>query len=266
MNRIANFIDGGYLDALLKNEWDGREINYKLLTDKMTNDFDLLRTYYYHCPPFEVDEPTDWQKEFYTERKTFFRKLETVPRFENRLGQLQYRGKDQKGHPIFEQKRVDLMFGVDLVMLATKGLVSHVSILAGDSDFIPALQVIKSEGVVVHLFCGKTPHQDLRSIVDEVIVIDKRFMDAITIKTTKKPSTPKSVDNKQKQNGEPKQTKQPAKRKKTEVKKPKPETVKKNEAPKKPVAPKPKPRKPKKNDSKNKVDLGFLSDKKTKTG
>ena len=264
MNRIANFIDGGYLDALLKNEWDGREIDYKLLTGKMTNDFDLLRTYYYHCPPFEVDEPTDWQKEFYTERKAFFRKLEAVPRFENRLGQLQYRGKDQKGHPIFEQKRVDLMFGVDLVMLATKGLVTHVSILAGDSDFIPALQVIKSEGVVVHLFCGKTPHQDLRAIVDEVTVIDKKFLDAITIKTTKKPVAPKSVDNKQK--NEPKQTKQPAKKKNPEPKKPKPETAKKNEAPKKPVTPKLKPRKPKKEGTKNKVDLGFLSDKKTKTG
>ncbi|MEZ4813103.1 MAG: hypothetical protein R2883_06445 [Caldisericia bacterium] len=81
MNRVANFIDGGYLDALLRNEWDGYEIDYKLLTDRMSNGYDLLRSYYYHCPPYIVDEPTDWQKELYEEKTEFFKKLETVPRF-----------------------------------------------------------------------------------------------------------------------------------------------------------------------------------------
>lgn len=236
MNRVANFIDGGYLDALLRNEWDGFEVDYKLLTDRMSNDHDLLRSYYYHCPPYIVDEPTDWQKELYEEKTAFFRMLETVPRFENRLGQLQYRGKDQKGHPIYEQKRVDLMFGVDLVMLATKGLITHASILAGDSDFIPALNVIKSEGVVVHLFCGKTPHDDLRAIVDEVTVIDKKFMELISIKPKTKA---KKVSTK---------------------KKPEPKSIKAETS--KTKSGKSKPRGIKKTDPKKKVDLGFLSDKK----
>ena len=198
MNRIANFIDGGYLDALLKNEWNGIVIDYKLLTDRMSQGYDLLTSYYYHCPPYEVEDPADWQKEFYEERTSFFRKLEDVPRFENRLGQLQYRGKDQRGHPIFEQKRVDLMFGVDLVMLATKGLITHASILAGDSDFIPALNVIKSEGVVVHLFCGRTPHDDLKSTVDEVTVMDKTFLQTVSVKKQEEVKQSKGTEKKQK--------------------------------------------------------------------
>ncbi len=198
MNRIANFIDGGYLDALLKNEWKSVIIDYKQLTGRMSQGHDLLRSYYYHCPPYEVEDPADWQKEFYDERTSFFRKLEDVPRFENRLGQLQYRGKDQRGHPIYEQKRVDLMFGVDLVMLATKGLITHASILAGDSDFIPALNVIKSEGVVVHLFCGKTPHDDLRSIVDEVTVMDKAFIQSVSVNEHREAKQPQGSEKKQK--------------------------------------------------------------------
>ncbi|HOO97827.1 MAG TPA: NYN domain-containing protein [Caldisericia bacterium] len=220
MNRIANFIDGGYLDALLRNEFPGRLIDFQKLSMLMTGEFDLLRSYYYHCPPYEVENPTDKQKQFYDERGQYLKRIEGVPRFENRLGQLQYRGKDEKGKPIFEQKRVDLMFGVDLVLLSTKRLITHASILAGDSDFIPAIEVVKREGVVVNLFCGKTPHHDLKSAVDQVTIITKEIMDEISIpmplqtsdavKVEPKPKSTKS-NGKSSPDQEAPKTKQPSK-------------------------------------------------------
>jgi uncharacterized LabA/DUF88 family protein len=40
-------------------------------------------------------------------------------------------------------------------------------LIAGDSDFIPAIRAAKNEGVLIHLFHGATPHQKLIEISDE---------------------------------------------------------------------------------------------------
>ena len=63
-----------------------------------------------------------------------------MPRFEVRLGKLAYRGKTAQGDPIFQQKRVDCMIGVDMALLAGKGKITNAVIFTGDSDVIPALE------------------------------------------------------------------------------------------------------------------------------
>jgi len=56
-----------------------------------------------------------------------------------------------------------------LVFQATKRLIDEAFIIAGDSDFIPAVRAAKSEGVVVYLISGNNPHDDLLDEVDERI-------------------------------------------------------------------------------------------------
>ena len=41
------------------------------------------------------------------------------------------------------------MLATDLVMHSTKKLITHASLLTGDSDFLPALQIAQSEGVCI---------------------------------------------------------------------------------------------------------------------
>jgi uncharacterized LabA/DUF88 family protein len=55
--------------------------------------------------------------------------------------------------------------------------------LAGDSDFLPAIEIAKAEGVVLHLYHGATPHNDLKDCCDERIRIDQTFIDAIRLDT-----------------------------------------------------------------------------------
>lgn len=69
--------------------------------------------------------------------------------------------------------------GVDLVLLAAKGQISDAVILAGDSDFLPAIDAAKPEGVVIHLFHGNRPHADLVARCDERTRIDQSFIDSI---------------------------------------------------------------------------------------
>lgn len=57
---------------------------------------------------------------------------------------------------------------VDIVRLSLKRIVDHLIIITGDSDFIPAVQVAKEEGVKVHLWHAekKDTSVDLRRLCD----------------------------------------------------------------------------------------------------
>ena len=45
------------------------------------------------------------------------------------------------------------------VLAAAKKSITDAAILAGDSDFLPAIEAAKPEGVVIHLFHGERPRQ-----------------------------------------------------------------------------------------------------------
>jgi uncharacterized LabA/DUF88 family protein len=180
MHRVCFFIDGSYLDHVLSAYSRVRRVNYQALIraiiDKAGSDRELIRVYYYHCLPYQDSPPTQEQSERFGKMQKFFRALQRTPRFEVREGRLAYRGLDHEGKPIFEQKRVDLLLGIDLVLQATKGSIDEAFIIAGDSDFIPAIRAAKSEGVVIYLISGEKPHDDLLDEVDERIVISEELV------------------------------------------------------------------------------------------
>lgn len=188
--RLGIFIDGGYVDKL---DFDGR-FDYGKLSDAITDavraktlePLDLLRTFYYHCPPYQSNPPTDDEARRFGQARSFFGALRRLPKFEVREGRLAFRGLDASGAPIFQQKRVDLLLGLDFALLAGKHQISHAAIFSGDSDLLPAVAVAKQEGVSVWLIHGPrrsksgqtTYAQDLWDAVDERLELDQAFMDA----------------------------------------------------------------------------------------
>jgi len=180
LHKVAFFIDGAYLDHVIVNEFGGQRIDYtsfvRAIMQTAGSDRELVRAYYYHCLPYQDPRPTTEQKERFSRMQGFFRALQRTSRFEVRQGRLAYRGKDDKGNPIFEQKRIDLLLGIDLVLLATKRSIDEAFIVAGDSDFIPAIHAAKSEGIVIYLVCGETCHDDLYDEVDERIRISPELV------------------------------------------------------------------------------------------
>jgi uncharacterized LabA/DUF88 family protein len=178
MSRIAIFIDGAYLGFVLKSEYNMAKVDYGALAEKMAGGLDILRTYYYDCPPFQSSNPTVQERERFSRAQKFFTALDRLPRYEVRLGRLAKRV-DSSGQTFFEQKRVDIMLGVDMALLCGKGQITHAAILAGDSDFIPAVVAAKSQGVLVSLFHGQGCHKDLWDCVDERTAFTKDFIDAI---------------------------------------------------------------------------------------
>lgn len=178
-NRTAIFIDGAYLDYVLRDEFDSAQIDYRALSEKLAGDADILRTYYYHCPPFQSNPPTQEERERYSAQRSFYDALDRLPRYSVRLGRLARRGPANAARPRFEQNRVDILLGVDLVLLAAKQAIQEAVIVAGDSDFIPAITIAKSEGVLVRLFHGQRPHSDLWQEVDERVQINQLLIDSV---------------------------------------------------------------------------------------
>jgi uncharacterized LabA/DUF88 family protein len=194
VGRLGIFMDGGYIDKVAGDDFGVRPAYDKLadaiadaVRKKTLDSVDVLRTFYYHCPPYQSNPPTEDEARRFGQARAFYQALGRLPKFEVRQGRLAYRGLDAQGKPIFQQKRVDLLLGLDFALLAGKQQISHAAIVSGDSDLIPAIAVAKQEGVVVWLVHGPrrskkdgspTYASELWDAADERLELDQAFMDA----------------------------------------------------------------------------------------
>lgn len=185
MNKVAVFIDGGYMASLLKEHFGEPPIDYKRLVDWAVQDGEeLLRAYYYDCLPYQSAQPTPEERERFANKQRFFNALNRIPRFEVRQGRLVYRGTGEDGRPIFEQKGIDLLLGIDLALLATKGKIGIAAIVSGDFDLVPAVRVVKNEAVIVRVIHGPrgTYSEELWLEADERFELTKEVVATITKK------------------------------------------------------------------------------------
>ena len=202
--RAAVFIDGAYLQKqiqLAKVEVDYPNLaDYLLAPVRKNVAIDLLRCYFYHCPPWMSSNPTEDEKRRMSVHQEFCQKLEEINRWQMRLGKLERRRDGEREY--FEQKRLDVLLSCDLVRHAAAGHIQHAILVAGDSDFIPAVSAVKESGVTVTLWCGaeNTVHRDLKMLADEVQVfkwrsfpkLDSKSNDATSSKKSKTMNTNKS--------------------------------------------------------------------------
>ena len=177
--RSAVFIDAGYLDHLLRSNFSRAAIDYAKLGESLTVGTAHLRTYYYTCPVFQSDPPTEEEKERYANQRRFFDALEALPRFSTRLGRLALQGPDSSGRFTHVQKGVDILLGVDLALLSAKHQIQEATLLAGDGDFVPAVIAAKAEGVLVRLYHGPSPSSDLWREADERFPITQEFINSV---------------------------------------------------------------------------------------
>lgn len=181
MGRVAIFIDGAYFKEVLKS-FGAPRISYELLSEfVLNNGEERLRTYYYDCPPFEDTHPDENNRRLVSNFEKFINAVEKIPRFQTRLGRLtRYATLD--GYK-YTQKEVDILLAVDLVRLACRQQIHRAVIVGGDSDFVPAIDVAKEEGVIISLlyFNFPKPHDELLQACDERHLIDHELIDRIRL-------------------------------------------------------------------------------------
>jgi len=178
--KAAFFIDGGYLRAILRDDFEEVEINFLTLSEELCRGCERFRTYYYICPPFQSHNPTLEEQQRKAEMDRFLYNLRRLPRFEVRLGRLRRTGNPK--HP-YEQKGVDVLLSIDLTQLSVSHTVNHAILLSGDSDFCPAVRVAKDNMTLVTLvyFPGKVS-DELFNLCDERIPIDKDLIDKVRLR------------------------------------------------------------------------------------
>ena len=124
---------------------------------------------------------TKAEQENFARKRSFFNALTRLDRFLVREGRLAFRGHDTQGKPVFQQKRTDLMLGLDLALLSSKHRITHAALVAGDGDFVPAVEIAKREGIIVHLFHGplETVSRELWLSADARIELTQDFMNRV---------------------------------------------------------------------------------------
>lgn len=193
--RLAIFIDGGYLDVLARDDFrvwiDHRRLSAEItrtVAAGTAEPLDLLRTYYYDCLPYQSDPPTPEERERFSRKASRFNALNRLDNYTVREGRLMFRGRDAGGNPIFQQKRVDLLLGLDFALLSAKNQITHAALVSGDSDLIPAVEVAQQAGIATWLFHG--PRQSGRSsysnelwqAADRRVAMDKAFIDSVAMR------------------------------------------------------------------------------------
>jgi uncharacterized LabA/DUF88 family protein len=182
--RAAIFIDGAYFEKVIKNEFGEITIDFKKLVEVLTDGRELLRTYYYNCLPYQSTVPTPEESKRFANKERFFSYLRRLPRFNIRLGKLAFRGTDREGNKVFEQKGIDTLLSIDMVNLAATKQVSNIILLAGDSDYIPAIEVTKTHGVGAILYHSQrrdSYHINLWEACDERCPINQSLINKIKI-------------------------------------------------------------------------------------
>jgi uncharacterized LabA/DUF88 family protein len=181
VDRVAIFIDAGYLEKVLQTQFGRIPIDFGKLATTLANGKDILRTYYYNCPPYQGNPPSPDEIKRQANADSFYAQLKKLPRFEVRLGRLTKRSCTKCGVIQYQQKRADLMLGVDLVNVSARQMISTAVLVAGDSDFLPAVVVAKECAVLVHLYHGGKPHKDLADLCDDRTQITKTLIDSIKL-------------------------------------------------------------------------------------
>ncbi len=186
MGVVAIFIDGGYIEKVLKNEFTNFQIDFELFAKEIANiissDNEILRTYYYNSLPYKGNPPSDEESDRFAKRQSFYDALNKKSRFDVKLGRLSKRGPDRDGNYFYEQKMVDALLSIDLVHLSAKGKITYAALIAGDGDFVPAIKVAKEEGVIIWLFHGQKKHAELWQTADERVLLQEDFIKKVRFK------------------------------------------------------------------------------------
>jgi len=170
IERVMIFIDGSNLYHSLKGYFKRADIDIGRFCQKLLDKRRLIRIYYYNARVGRKEEP-----ERYRDQEAFFNSVNAIPYCELRLGRLVYA--NWPTAPPYE-KGVDVQLTTDLLTHNFKNNYDVAILVAGDSDYVEALQAVKDNGknVEVALFGKERTSRPLRKVADKIAIIDGRLL------------------------------------------------------------------------------------------
>jgi uncharacterized LabA/DUF88 family protein len=168
--RVMVFIDGSNMYHSLKAFSNRTDIDLGKFCNKLLEKRRLIRIYYYNARVGRKEEP-----ERYIHQRQFFDSVSAVPYTEVRLGRLVYN--NWPNSPPYE-KGVDVQLATDMLTHSFKNNYDTAVLVAGDNDFVSALQAVKDNGkhIEVALFGKEETSRELRRVADKILPVNPRFL------------------------------------------------------------------------------------------
>jgi len=185
-DRALLLIDGGYLDYLQRS-FGSIRLDYGKMAQAICGHFGfrLLRCVYFNCLPYLPLNPSPEESEAYGKKQGFFERLDKIERYQVKLGRLAFRGMDEDtGRPLLEQKQVDVLLAIEMVYAAARRSCEAIVLLSGDGDFLPAVELVKQEGLTMALAHGPrsetdTVHDGLWNAADLRFTLNMDFFSSL---------------------------------------------------------------------------------------
>ena len=198
MKKTAVLLDAGFAIARMRFLGKKKQVTadeiYNFAKKCLQADEELFRIYFYHCHPYDKTQTHPISKTAIDFKQTgssgrqLMRDMELKDFVAVRAGELSFDGwvltRDatddliKASRPVtkddfkadLKQKRVDMKIGLDVAWLSSKKIVDRIILVAGDSDFVPAMKFARREGVQVVLvpMASTTIKHDLRAHADEI--------------------------------------------------------------------------------------------------
>ncbi len=169
-DRVMIFIDGSNLYHSLKNYFGRTDLDMGRFCGKLVGRRQLIRVYYYNAKVGIKQEP-----ERYKHQQAFFAGVARIPYTELRLGHLVYN--NWPNVPPYE-KGTDVQLATDMITHNFKNNYDVAILVAGDNDYVGAIQAVKDNGkhVEVALFGKEGTSRQLRSVADMILPINARLL------------------------------------------------------------------------------------------
>jgi uncharacterized LabA/DUF88 family protein len=184
------FIDGGYF-AKVREKLGVYKLSMVKFSDLLCecSNMERLFTFYYDCPPFQSNPPTETEKIKKAGFDQFIYSLRHEPRLQVRLGKLSRIDTvcDACGNRIIKhkQKRVDNLLTVDLTRAIWKDNINEAILVTGDSDFVPAVDEANHAHILTHVYflnSGNTRiHDELYEACSERTEITRELLEKARI-------------------------------------------------------------------------------------
>jgi uncharacterized LabA/DUF88 family protein len=193
MDRSASLIDGNWLEKARLGKvsdprWDLEDFSERLVPKHHWR----FRTYYFDALPYlDRRNPTAYYKQLYQDKEEKLNEIDRLERFTVRRGYCKLSTKE--GYPLnnpqspkikiktVEQKMVDVLLATEMTRIAWSKEAFHIELVAGDGDYVAAVEAAKDAGAIVRLFYIRTQYTSiapkLYDMVDERIDLTKIFQD-----------------------------------------------------------------------------------------
>lgn len=135
---------------------------------------EIYRIFFYLAEPFSgtLRGVNYSQTPTYQHGIAFIDRLGLYDQIALRKGELVVRGFGQNGRPIFVQKKVDMLLGLDIAHVSHNRLADRILVFCADTDIVPAMKTARINGLqVIFGYCS-----DIQTDIRRELKVHSDFM------------------------------------------------------------------------------------------